>query len=205
VYFAALNRSEVHQFHVRIASGIAVSMALHILLLSVWRSDTVRVPTEPEPGRTLAVRIRPPPVSEPAPLAAPPAATRTPAPRTSTRSRKPHAVEVVPPHRRAPAGQLAVPGAPDLPTAPAPAEPRGTPRFDMDAARRLARRIADDPDPARANTAAGQFPDPSYRPETRAARVIAAAKRRDCKDGIPGGLLAPLYLMLDKKDSGCKW
>jgi hypothetical protein len=36
-------------------------------------------------------------------------------------------------------------------------------------------------------------------------RAIGRAKRRDCKDGIPGGLLAPLILLLDKKDSGCKW
>jgi hypothetical protein len=37
------------------------------------------------------------------------------------------------------------------------------------------------------------------------ARAISSAKRRDCKDGLPGGLLGPLLLLMDKKDSGCKW
>ena len=43
------------------------------------------------------------------------------------------------------------------------------------------------------------------RRKPKSARAIAGAKRRDCKDGIPGGLLAPLILLMDKKDSGCKW
>ena len=37
------------------------------------------------------------------------------------------------------------------------------------------------------------------------AKAISKAKRRNCKDGVPGGLLAPLFLAMDKKDHGCKW
>jgi hypothetical protein len=68
----------------------------------------------------------------------------------------------------------------------------------------FARRLATLPDPARADTPVGQFPEPALQAETRAARAIASAKRAHCKDGVRGGLLAPLVLLLDKKDSGCK-
>jgi hypothetical protein len=98
-----------------------------------------------------------------------------------------------------------VPETSPAPERPAPAGQGATPHFDASAARSFARRIANDPDPARVGTAVAQFPDESYHPHTRLERAIGAAKRNNCKDGIPGGLLAPLYLMLDKKDSGCKW
>jgi hypothetical protein len=97
----------------------------------------------------------------------------------------------------------AAPAQPDAFTVE-PAEP-SAPRFDADAARRMARELANAPDPAKAGTVAAQLPPKPLATDTRAARAISQAKRRDCKDGIPGGLLAPLYLMMDKKDSGCKW
>ena len=40
--------------------------------------------------------------------------------------------------------------------------------------------------------------------DEKLARQIQSAARPNCKDGIPGGLLAPLVLLMDKKDSGCK-
>jgi hypothetical protein len=86
-------------------------------------------------------------------------------------------------------------------TEPVPAAPH----FDRDAARQFARRIASERDPAKVDTAVGQFPEKALQTESRAERAIGSAKRRDCKDGIPGGLLAPFILLLDKKDSGCKW
>ena len=90
---------------------------------------------------------------------------------------------------------------------PAPRGPDVAPSFDPDAARRQARAQANDADPARAGTALAQFPKPEYRraEDTKTARAIDGAVRRNCKDGIPGGLLAPLVLLMDKKDSGCKW
>jgi hypothetical protein len=54
-------------------------------------------------------------------------------------------------------------------------------------------------------TALERLPPKPLETESRLARGIQAAKRANCKDGIPGGLLAPLFLMMDKKDSGCKW
>jgi hypothetical protein len=75
----------------------------------------------------------------------------------------------------------------------------------VDAARKMARKMANDPDPAKAGTALERLPPKPLETESRLARGIKAAKRGNCKDGVPGGLLAPLYLMMDKKDSGCKW
>jgi hypothetical protein len=44
-----------------------------------------------------------------------------------------------------------------------------------------------------------------FQPESKAAKAISAAKRGDCKDGLPGGLLAPLIMLTQKKGTGCKW
>ena len=44
-----------------------------------------------------------------------------------------------------------------------------------------------------------------YRSGSAPPARIDDGKRADCKEGIPGGLLAPLYLLLKKKDSGCEW
>ena len=102
----------------------------------------------------------------------------------------------------------AAPKAPDpfvVEQAPEPPPPTDTPRFDLEAARTAARSLANIRDPAREGTAVAQFPEKPLETETRAARAIGAAKRRNCKDGVPGGLLAPLLMLADKKDSGCKW
>lgn len=79
----------------------------------------------------------------------------------------------------------------------APATNGPAPRFDREAAKSAARDIAGELDTSQ----------PALREthEERLARKIQSAARPNCKDGIPGGLLAPLYLMMDKKDSGCKW
>jgi hypothetical protein len=207
VYFAAPDPDQAHARHQRIAAGIAVSLALHALLLAVWRNHPVRLPAEPEAPRALAVRVEPlPPKPEPAPAVPP----RPAQPRSHERARSTAPIEAMPSHAEASAPRAIVPRAivPETsptPERPAHAEPPAAQHFDADAARRFARRIADDPDPAKVGTAVAQFPDESYQPHTKLERVIGAAKRRNCKDGIPGGLLAPLYLMFDKKDSGCKW
>jgi hypothetical protein len=75
----------------------------------------------------------------------------------------------------------------------------------MEAARHAARKVAHERDPAKAGTAVGQIPEKPLASETPLARKMSQAARADCKDGIPGGLLAPLLLAMDKKDSGCKW
>ena len=193
----------------RLAVGVGVSLALHAALLLAWRHDhTARPPLNEEPSRTIAVWLRPappPPAPTPEPEAKkvrPTAVEKTPRPASSVARDKPArasdliAIPDPSPGEAEPADVFAV----EPQKAPA-----GGKRFDREAALRAARDMADDPDPAKAGTAVGQIPPKPLATETRMARAIAGAKRRDCKDGIPGGLLAPLILLMDKKDSGCKW
>jgi hypothetical protein len=181
----------------RIAAGIALSVLVHGLLLALYRQPPApSLPAAPEP---LTVRLReaaPPPAvipvapAEPAPTPAKPVRRQAP-------PRPPRTVIAVEPEARQSSEEThAVP--------PAPVE-APAPRFDLDAARRTARRVAGEPDPARKGTALERLPPPALQTETKLERAIEGAKRRDCKDGIPGGLLAPLFLAMDKKDSGCKW
>jgi hypothetical protein len=186
----------------RIAAGIAMSLAVHVLLLSSWRGMGRAPAVPPEPPRALAVRVQPPPPP-------PPLRVETPPPSSSAAAKAPARA----PTPRTPRPVIAVPPEPAAPAAPDPfvveqapePPPADTPRFDLDAARKAARSLANLRDPAREGTAVAQFPEKPLETESRAARAIGAAKRRNCKDGIPGGLLAPLLLLADKKDSGCKW
>ena len=187
----------------RVLFGVVLSILVHTALLTAWRGG-FRPADLPEPPRSLAVRIQPPPppprveTPEPPPPASTPRAERpAPARKPST----PRPVIAVPPDTsRASEPDPFVVEQP--PTPPAPAE---TPHFDLDAAKRSARSLANMRDPAKEGTAVGQFPEKPLETETKAARLIGAAKRPNCKDGVPGGLLAPLLLLADKKDSGCKW
>jgi hypothetical protein len=182
----------------RLLAGIALSLALHVALLLAWRQGMRAPPDQTVPSRSIAVWLRPPPPPKAEPAPEPPAAAKS----ETARAAKPG--------RRAPPNVIAMPAPPEAaPSRPEaftvePPEP-AAPRFDPEAARRMARELANEPDPAKADTAVAQLPPKPLATETRAARAISQAKRRDCKDGIPGGLLAPLYLMMDKKDSGCKW
>jgi hypothetical protein len=191
----------------RVAAGIAISLALHALLLSLYRQpQPALIPAAPEP---LTVRLRPA-VAPPLPLPVPaPEAQAIPRPQKPAppvkRTRPARPLIAVPPETRQSAEETfavdAVPATQPQEETPSSA----TPTLDIKAARSLARRLAREPDPTRAGTALERLPPPPLQTETRAARAIGAARRADCKDGIPGGVLAPLYLMMDKKDSGCKW
>lgn len=190
----------------RVAAGIAISLALHALLLSIYRQpQPVPAPAAPEP---LTVRLRPATPPVPVPLPAPEAQAiprqQKPAP-PAKRSRRTRPLIAVPAQTRQSAEEpFAVD--PDRATQPPEAAPSSTtPALDVKAALGLAHRLAREPDPTKAGTALERLPPPPLQTETRAARAIGAARRPNCKDGIPGGLLAPLILMMDKKDSGCKW
>ena len=177
----------------RLMTGLAVSLALHAALLLAWRQPA-SAPDLPVPA-SIAVWLRPPPPPkiDPAPA--------TPSPSSSAKSAR------AAPRRHVPANVIALPARePVRPDAFAvePPQPEA-PHFDLEAARRTARQVANAPDPTKAGTPLAQFPEKPLETETRAARAMSKAKRRDCKDGIPGGLLAPLILLMDKKDSGCKW
>ncbi|MET3130314.1 hypothetical protein AAKU55_000567 [Oxalobacteraceae bacterium GrIS 1.11] len=185
----------------RIVLGIAVSLALHGLLMYGYRFGATPklAPDDARTVESMTVWLRPPARPKPPPVVV--VAARV-APKTG-------AVSSVA-RRAAPAMTPAWPARPALelsaiPAAPGQAAPaEAPPRFDMDAARRTARAVAGERDPARAGTAVGQIPDAPLQTETQLARDIAQGKRGSCKDA-PGGLLAPLLLLLDKKDSGCKW
>lgn len=177
----------------RVALGIAVSLAVHLLMLSAWRAKVVQEHSaEPvQPPRSIAVWLRPP-AQEPVRKEEPAVAVTKPIP--APQARKPRRVIAVP--RRdddPPSAHIVQQGA-------EPAQPAAgdAPKYDHDAALRMARQIAAEPAPG----GAARKP---LQTESKLARSIAAAKRRDCKDGVPGGLLAPVLLMLDKKDHGCKW
>ena len=189
----------------RLVVGLAVSLALHAALLLAWRQHQLKPSADDEPAtRTIAVWLRPvpPPLeetvlpSDSAARAATQQPTVRPARRKTARSSELVALPDPSPGEAEP---------PDVFSVEPAAEPATGQRFDREAALRTARGMASEPDPARAGTAVGQIPPKPYATETKIARAIAGAKRSDCKDGIPGGLLAPLILLMDKKDSGCKW
>ena len=185
-----------HPANGRLLLGIAVSLAVHLLFVLGYRglgpAAPVFAPDEPAP---IAVTIRPPPPPEPPPSLAPPQTPAVPKPARSTPRRK---VIAVP---KTPEQAVEDPFVVQQPETP----PQETPKFDMEAARRIARENAHLRDPGKEGSALAQFPEAPLQTESKLARAIGKAKRRNCKDGIPGGLLAPLYLMMDKKNSGCKW
>ncbi len=189
----------------RVLIGVGVSIAVHVMLMFAYRHGGPSLPAfDADPPSSIAVRILPPPPPplpkldvEPAPRApAEPAASR------SARRSAPKPVIAVPaaPQQETPADAFSVEPA----TEPAPV-PGDAPKFDMNAAKGTARELAGRTKLGIEGTAHAQFPDPPLETETKAARAISKAKRPNCKDGLPGGLLAPLFLMMDKKDHGCKW
>jgi hypothetical protein len=191
----------------RIAAGIALSLLTHALLLVMYRQPAAPPATVPE---RLTVRLRPaaPPAPPPVDMATPAESPPVPVPHARKPARKPRPVIAVAPEKRqSTAETYAVKPAPE--PAP-PSEPATTtPHFDLDAARSMARgmatKLANEPDPDKVGTALERLPKPPLQTESKFERAIKAAKRPDCKDGVPGGLLAPIFLAMDKKDSGCKW
>lgn len=191
-----------------IALGIAVSLLLHGALITLWRhvQPTARIDTAPRVEsiavwiRPLAAKPPPPPVDiinpkrEAKPVSKPKLATarETPAAATAPAS-SPQAITVVA-------------ASPATPAASADTFTQESPKFDMEAARKTARKMAGERDPSKVGTAVGQIPDKPLQTETQLARDIAQGKRGDCRTAYAGaGLLAPVLMLLDKKDSGCKW
>ena len=191
-----------------IALGIAVSLLLHGALIYLWRH--VQPPVSPDTAprmesiavwiRPLAAKPPPPPVEvikperEPKPISKPKLATARETPVAATApAASPQAITVVP-------------ASPATPAASSDTFTQETPKFDMEAARKTARKMAGERDPSKVGTAVGQIPDKSLQTETQLARDIAQGKRGDCRSAYAGaGLLAPVLMLLDKKDSGCKW
>lgn len=196
-----------------IAMGIAVSLLLHLLLIFAYRLAVLKAPATPElPQKTMTVWLRaaPPPAPEPVPPRTEPPQKIVKvqpdrAPKPTIRKREDTSPAVA---AQAPAPPQAITLAPPAGEPADPLHPELQPKkFDMNAALRTARKVANEPDPARAGLPVAQLDQhPLYpeRTETQLARDMAGAKRSDCKN-TPGGLLAPLIWLMDKKDSGCKW
>ena len=191
-----------------IALGIAVSLLLHGALITLWRHVQPSVSPDTAPRmesiavwiRPLAAKPPPPPVEvikpkrEAKPVSKPKLATARETPVAATApAASPQAITVVP-------------ASPATPAANSDTFTQETPKFDMEAARKTARKMAGERDPSKVGTAVGQIPDKPLQTETRLARDIAQGKRGDCRSAYAGaGLLAPVLMLLDKKDSGCKW
>ena len=177
----------------RITVGIVISLLLHVAAILFLRLPEPRHVADPRSWLTqVQVRIVPPPPI-PSPAVKPtPQTTAVAEPRRQQRraeSRKKVRDEDKP--------ELAAQPVHESTLILAPAESGPAKHFDREAAKAAAREIAGDlgaPQAALSETR-----------EERLGRKIQNAARPNCKDGIPGGLLAPLYLMMDKKDSGCKW
>jgi hypothetical protein len=190
----------------RFLAGVGVSLALHLMLMFAYRGTTPALPVlEPEPASSIAVRIVPPPPPPVAPrldIPPPPRAERAQSrtPRASTR--KPVIAVTPSPQEEASPDPFIVQQADEAaPTT----DQNDAPGFDMNAAKQTARQLASQTRLGREGMANAQFPEPPLETESKLAKAISKAKRRNCKDGVPGGLLAPLFLMMDKKDHGCKW
>jgi len=190
----------------RFLIGVGVSVTVHILFMLAYRSTGPSLPAvEPESPSSITVRIAPPPPPEPPRLEpAVPQRSVPAAPRSNARRSPPQAVIAVPasPPQEAAPDPFTVQQA-DEP-APAPVQD-DAPQFDLNSARQTARQLAGQTKLGSEGRANAQFPDPPLETETKLGKAISKAKRRHCKDGIPGGLLAPLVLLMDKKDHGCKW
>lgn len=188
----------------RLGIGLALSLAVHALLVFVWHIGVLPAKQDERAmPRAIAVWLRPPPpkVAEVVPPAPPPPERKAKPNHSEQRVRPAPSTRVI--AMPAPAQETKPP--PDVFAVEPPAPADSAPRFDREAALRTARKVANEPDPAKVGTAVGPLPPKELATETKAARVISQAKRANCKDGLPGGLLGPLLILLDKKDSGCKW
>ncbi|MBB3117370.1 hypothetical protein [Pseudoduganella violacea] len=200
-------------------AGIVVSLLVHALLILMYRGSTppLKVLPPDEARRTTTVwLLRPaPPKPAAAPVApeAPPPVAQTksgPAAKPVTRRQelaiRPRTEKrAAQPIREKPADEAIV-AAPALPADPF-AQPASNGKFDLDAARKSARQLASEPelpDDAPLSRLKAQQRQRDIQ-EGKLAREMTKAARPDCKDGLPGGLLAPLFLLMDKKDHGCKW
>ena len=134
-----------------------------------------------------------------APVVVPPIEDRLPRPKARPAPRRAMARPTATPRQAAVAPVAAVDVA---------ASARPEPVFDRQAALAAARKLAGEPDPARAGTVGAELDARKVYAETeteKLGRTIASGKRSDCVKANGGGsLLTPLLWLLDKKGSGCK-
>jgi hypothetical protein len=199
--------------------GIAVSVVLHVLLIFGYRLTAPQAPVELPPKETMTVWLVPPP--------------RPPAPAPMVIKPEPPPIKQAQPRERDKKVEVARAGKPapadtaeDKPsqaiTLPAPTPTNNLPdplypeqqqqqqakQFDMNAALKTARKVANEKDPARAGLPVAQLDDHPLYPEQKATELATkmdAAKRKSCLNQPGGNLLTPLFWLLEKKDHGCKF
>jgi len=179
-----------------IAAGIAVSLVLHAVLLFGYRLSKPDV-HEP-PARTMTVWLQREKLEkqeQPKVAKAAPRARSKPAPQAA----EPQPAVAAQATPAAPVESQAI----TLPPAPDPLHPELQPKqFDMNAALKTARKVANEKDPARAGLPVAQLDDHPLYPEnheTQLQKGVASAKKGDClQKGAGLGLLAPLVWAFDK-------
>lgn len=185
-------------------SGVAlfsVSLLLHAgaLLLLLHLLGPKR-DQEPPSSSIALVWIRAPQVPAPPVAVVPP----TPAPQRRAAAKSPRSRPVMA-ARAADTLNVAPVAAPAAVPDPVP---DARPVFDHAAALGSARKLASEPDPARAGSVGAQIEARRVLSETqdeKMGRTIASGKRSDCLAANGGGsLLSPLMWLLQKKGSGCK-
>lgn len=191
--------------------GVAVSVVLHALLIFGYRLRAPEAPPAPPPRDAMTVWLVPPP-KPPAPvvvkLQPPPVEPVQPRERDKkvARAEKPMPKAEA---DNAPSQAITLPApASNVPDPLYPQQPQQQAKqFDMNAALKTARKVANEKDPARAGLPVAQLDDHPLYPEQTAGELatkIEGAKRKDCLTQ-PGNLLTPLFWLLDKKDHGCKF
>jgi hypothetical protein len=189
----------------RLVAGLIVSLLLHAVLLTLLRAPSA--PPQRDERRwaqPLTVLLVPPRVF-PQPIRAPEPATEPRPPKRAQASASPIAPRMTPPE----VGKLPAPVAVTPEETTAAAEPaKDEPSFDQDAARKSARGMYDAVKPPVTNWAAEKLNKDKEWKETKMERfgtAVAKSAREDCRTAHAGaGLLAPLFWLADKKDSGCK-
>ena len=195
--------------------GIAVSVVLHALLIFGYRLTEPRAPAELPPRESMTVWLVPPPKPpERAPvvvkLEPPPVKQAQPRERDKkvkvARAGKPAPADTA---EDKPSQAITLPApANNLPDPLYPEQQKQQPKqFDMNAALKTARKVANEKDPARAGLPVAQLDDHPLYPERTAGELatkMEGAKRKDCLTQ-PGNLLTPLFWLLEKKDHGCKF
>ena len=195
--------------------GIAVSVVLHALLIFGYRLTSPQAPVElppreamtvwlvppPRPSAPVVLKLEPPPVKQTQPLERDKkvdvARASKPAPADTAEDQPSQAITLP-----APANNL-----PD-PLYPEQQKQQQAKQFDMNAALKTARKVANEKDPARAGLPVAQLDDHPLYPEqtgTELATKMEGAKRKSCLNQPGGNLLTPLFWLLEKKDHGCKF
>ncbi|QGZ40308.1 hypothetical protein IP92_05061 [Pseudoduganella flava] len=191
-----------------LAVGLAVSLLLHIVLLAFLRAPSAPAPQRDERRWTqpLSVRLLPPPPPVPRVEPAPPPPRQEP--RRERRAERPAESATRREQEERPTMSV-VPPPPAAPAEPAPSPFDPPPKFDPDAAKATARAIAGNLDTPSSNWAAEKLNQGKGLKETKEERLgrnVANSARPDCRTAYAGaGLFAPLMMLMDKKDSGCKF